>query len=294
MGEFNGLLVIDKPAGITSRDAVNRVQSWFPKGTRIGHAGTLDPLATGVLVLCIGNATRLTEYVQQMPKLYRAGIHLGATSDTDDADGQITTTPGITVPTREQIEQELCVFIGNIEQTPPAFSAVKVTGRRAHELARKGKVFELEPRTVRIDRIEILRYGYPHLDLEVHCGKGTYIRSLARDLGQRLGCGGYIATLRRLTIGWFDAADAVSLEADSTRACERLLPAWRAIQDWPPPILSEEELAKLRQGQRIPHVYGPRDHLGVFAVLDDEGRTAAIVAPMMGELQPIKVFGAKN
>src|SRR6266542_4970592 len=138
MAEYNGLLVIDKPTGITSRAAVDRAQAWFPRGTRIGHTGTLDPLATGVLVLCIGIATRLTEYVQLMRKVYRAHIMLGAASDTDDADGTISPLSlaegsGVkaALPTREQLDQELSAFIGTIDQVPPAYSAAKVTGRRA-------------------------------------------------------------------------------------------------------------------------------------------------------------------
>ena len=135
----HGLLVVDKPAGITSRDVVDRAQGWFPRGSRIGHTGTLDPLATGVLVLCIGNATRLAEYVQRMPKTYRAGIVLGGRSDTDDADGTIRAAPPDSPPTLEQIRAELRLFEGTIAQVPPAFSAAKVTGRRAYALGTAGR-----------------------------------------------------------------------------------------------------------------------------------------------------------
>src|SRR5215470_17408950 len=130
---FEGLLVLDKPGGMTSREAVDRALRWFPRGTRIGHTGTLDPLATGVLVLCVGSATRLTEYVQQMSKVYQTTVRLGARSDTDDADGTITPVEGVTPPTREQLEQCLQEFLGEIEQVPPAFSAAKVSGQRAYD-----------------------------------------------------------------------------------------------------------------------------------------------------------------
>jgi tRNA pseudouridine55 synthase len=288
--DFNGLLVIDKPPGITSRTAVDRAQRWFPRGTRIGHTGTLDPLATGILVLCIGNATRLTEYVHDLEKVYHAGIMLGATSDTDDADGAITPTPNAVLPERTRIEQELSGFLGQIEQVPPAYSAAKVSGRRAYALARKGQAVSLTARTVTIHRIDIVRYDYPLLELVVRCAKGTYIRSLARDLGQRLGCGGYIQTLRRTEIGWFKEAHAIALDLDADSARARLLPTWRALQDWSPILISDDEALKLRQGQRIPCREGFRDDLERFAVMDRSEGTLAIVKPEDGCLRPLKVL----
>jgi tRNA pseudouridine55 synthase len=215
---FHGLVVLDKPGGMTSRDAVDAALRWFPRGTRVGHTGTLDPLATGVLVLCVGSATRLTEYVQQMAKTYRTTVRLGARSDTDDADGTVTPVDVLHPPQREELENCLQTFLGEIEQVPPAFSAAKVTGRRAYDLARQGREVALEARRVRIDGIDVLRYEYPEADLEVRCGKGTYIRSLARDVGERLGCGGLVQVLRRTRVGPFQAADAVSLEADAATA----------------------------------------------------------------------------
>src|SRR5438105_3717785 len=178
METFNGLLVLDKPGGMTSRAALDRAQRWFPRRTRLGHTGTLDPLATGVLVLCLGVATRLTEYVQRMKKTYRAGVRLGARSNTDDADGTVEAVRVDVVPAGEAILRCLDGFIGEIEPVPPAFSAAKVTGQRAYNRARRGEEVTLEPRRVRIDAIELVEYAYPHLGLLVHCGKGTYIRSL--------------------------------------------------------------------------------------------------------------------
>src|SRR5438876_10601481 len=153
---FHGLLVIAKPSGLTSRDVVNRAQQWFPRGTKIGHTGTLDPLATGVLVLCIGAATRLTEYVQRMQKTYRAGILLGSRSNTDDADGTITPVEDATRPDRAAVELCLSQFVGAIDQVPPGYSAAKVAGRRAYDLARRGNKVDLQPRRVRIDSIDLL------------------------------------------------------------------------------------------------------------------------------------------
>src|SRR5579871_6504470 len=210
---MNGLLVIDKPGGITSRDVVNRVQRWFPRKTKIGHTGTLDPLATGVLVVCIGAATRLADHVQAMGKTYRSRFRLGATSTTDDADGTVTETPEAVPPTREQIAAALPSFIGNVEQVPPAYSALKVGGRRAHDLARRGANVELTARVVRIDAVRVLAYDRPFLDVEIDCGKGTYIRSIARDLGAKLGVGGLVETLRRTRVGPFTAEQGISVDA---------------------------------------------------------------------------------
>ncbi len=220
---YHGLLVIDKPPGMTSRDVVNRAQGWFPRGTRIGHMGTLDPLATGVLVLGVGDGTKLTQAVQDMDKTYRAGILLGARSDTDDADGQVSQVADALPPSAQAVEQELARWIGDVEQVPPNYSAVKLGGRRAYDLSRRGQAVDLAGRIVRIHDLQLLRYAYPNLELEIRCGKGTYIRSLARDLGQALGCGGLISSLRRTRIGPFTTDQALTLEA-SVADARRLLP----------------------------------------------------------------------
>jgi tRNA pseudouridine55 synthase len=247
----HGLLVIDKPAGVTSRAALDRCQGWFPRGTALGHTGTLDPLATGVLVVCVGVATRLAEYVQRMTKTYRATFQLGATSDSDDADGRIVPTTVERLPDREEIERALRTFVGDIEQVPPAYSAAKVTGRRAYKLARRGQAVELAPRRVHIYAIDQLAYAYPRLDLRVHCGKGTYIRSLARDLGERLGCGAYVETLRRERVGSFTADQAITPEAGLAEARGHLLPLSDAVVDLPALVLEPAEVQRLRHGQRI-------------------------------------------
>jgi tRNA pseudouridine55 synthase len=264
----HGLLVIDKPGGMTSRDAVNRVQGCFPHGTRIGHAGTLDPLATGVLVLCLGQATRLTEYVQRMEKTYRARLLLGARSDTDDADGQVTPVAGAVPPSLDEVTAQLNGFLGAIEQVPPAFSAAKMSGRRAYDLARQGQGVELQPRTVHIYRIDVVRYAYPHLDIEVDCGKGTYIRSLARDLGKRLGCGALIEALRRTCIGPFQVEDAIHLDLPGEAVRARLSPIACALADLSRLVLEDSEIERLRQGQRIP--WHETDTQKEFALFDQK------------------------
>jgi tRNA pseudouridine55 synthase len=248
---YHGLLVVDKPQGLTSRAVVDRAQRWFPRGTRVGHTGTLDPLATGVLVLCVGMATRLTEYVQEMAKTYRAGVRLGARSDTDDAEGTITLVAVDQPPGRAAVEIVLAEFIGELPQVPPAYSAAKVTGRRAYDLARRGEAVSLDARSVRIDAIDVLAYAYPRLEIEVRCGKGTYIRSLARDVGERLGCGGLIESLRRTHVGPFAAEGALSPEADPATARAALLPLAAAVATLARLMLPEGDIARLRNGQAV-------------------------------------------
>jgi tRNA pseudouridine55 synthase len=289
----DGLLVIDKPRGITSRDAVNRAQQWFPRRTRIGHSGTLDPLATGVLVLCVGNATRLAEYVQRMPKTYRAGIVLAGRSDTDDADGKITPTAGVTPPTLLEVRAHLDSFLGEIEQVPPAFSAAKVTGRRAYDLARRGKDVDLAARRVTIHGIDILGYQFPLLQIEVRCGKGTYIRSLARDLGKRIGCGGYVQELQRTRVGCFDLSMAVSLDVSGDTAQHALQPLALAVSDLPRLTLSPENAARMRHGQPLPLVSFDRLPVGEVALFDESAGdllAVAIVDEAHGCIRPGKVL----
>ncbi len=293
----DGLLVIDKPKGITSRDAVDRALRWLPRGTRLGHTGTLDPLATGVLVLCAGSATRLTEYVQRMAKTYRAGIVLGAQSDTDDADGTISPVSAAAAPaapaapTAQQLRAALDALTGPILQVPPAYSAAKVSGRRAYDLARRGDDVRLAARAVTVYGIDLLRYDYPLVEIEVRCGKGTYIRSLARDLGQQLGCGGYVQTLRRTRVGCFDVTAAIPLDADAATARRALLPVAQAVCELPRRVLSAIEAARVRQGQPLP--LARSDPAEGEVALFDEGNTLVAVAAVDAAnqaLRPGKVF----
>jgi len=221
---MNGFLVIDKPGGMTSRDCVNRAQRWFPPKTKIGHTGTLDPLATGVLVLCIGAATKLAERVQAMPKRYETRIRLGASSNTDDADGEVIASHVKTVPARAEVESALLRFAGEIEQLPPQFSALKVEGVRAYASARRGVEVALKPRIVRVDAIALLNYEWPWLDVRIDCGKGTYIRSIARDVGAIFGVGGLVQTLRRTRVGPFAAEQGIGVTATAGEASAAVLP----------------------------------------------------------------------
>lgn len=304
----DGLLVLDKPSGLTSRAVVDRVLGWFPKRTRMGHTGTLDPLATGVLVLCLGEATRLSEYVQRMSKNYRTMLQLGARSDSDDADGNITPVAAAVPPDAATVAGCVAEFVGVITQIPPAFSAAKVAGRRAYDLARQGRDVALQPRPVHIHAIDVLHYAYPHLELEVRCGKGTYIRSLARDLGERLGCAAFVQKLRRLRVGPFTTEGALTLDADAESARAQLLPLECAVAELPRFVLPLGDLKRLGQGQTVllgagsvsdgalsvAHASGS-DSLDA-AVFDEGGRLAAVAMfdPRRHLLQPLKVLQSKN
>jgi tRNA pseudouridine55 synthase len=292
---MNGLLVIDKPAGMTSREAVDRVKGWFPRGTRLGHTGTLDPLATGVLVVCVGAATRLAEYVQAMAKAYDAGLVLGVKSDTDDAEGILTPTSGSVLPDAASIESCLRGFIGEIEQVPPAYSAAKVTGRRAYALARRGQEPDLAPRRVRIDSIDITAYEPPRLSLRILCGKGTYIRSLARDLGNRLGSGAYVESLRRTRVGIFEADQAASLDATPARARESMRPLAHAVADLAHVALAAEAIDRLGKGQAIPLTLDNEiAQAADVAVFDQSGNLVAIARQEGSVLLPQKVFSSRS
>jgi tRNA pseudouridine55 synthase len=293
----HGLLNVDKPAGLTSRDVVNRVQSLLPRKTRIGHAGTLDPLATGVLIVCVGAATRLVEYIQRMDKEYLAEFTLGAASDTDDALGQITPTPPVPpIPDQRAIESALRTFVGEILQTPPQFSAAKRDGRRAYKLARRGEEFSLSAKPVQIHAIELLGFQFPELRLRIHCGKGTYIRSIARDLGAVLGCGGYVRSLRRTRIGPFLAQNALQLDHLAADTLP-FLPLEQALSDLPRISLQADLALRFCQGQKLSGLTGPAGagFTTVEVVVTDAGnRLLGIGHWSEGTLSPAKVFGKEE
>lgn len=212
MESVSGIINLDKPAGITSARAVDAVKRLLPRKTKIGHAGTLDPFATGVLLLLVGKGTKLCERLMGQPKEYIAMVRLGATTATDDPESPEEIPPDSRPCTREQVNALLPEYVGQIMQTPPVFSAMKVAGRRAYDLARRGAEVQLEPRPVQVYELEVLSFEWPLLTLRVRCGRGTYIRSLARDMGRQLSGGGYLTQLRRTRIGDFDVGQAVSLE----------------------------------------------------------------------------------
>ncbi|MFO0955849.1 MAG: tRNA pseudouridine(55) synthase TruB [Isosphaeraceae bacterium] len=293
---LRGFLNLNKPQGITSRDVVDLIaRPLRRRKIKAGHAGTLDPLATGVLVVALGAATRLVSYVQAQAKTYRAVVRLGATSSSDDADGAITETPNPPIPTRQAVIAALQSQVGTILQQPPIVSALKVEGRRAYDLARKGEAIDLAPRPVRIDRIECLAYEWPILNIEVDCGSGTYIRSIARDVGQALGCGGLIERLERTRIGPFrieEAADPRMITPDSLPAL--LQPMARALQDFPTCRLDPEQAKRVSRGQSlaIDRLEGGPLEPGEVGLLGADGELIAIgeVSPGRETIQPRKVL----
>lgn len=208
--DIHGLLVVDKPLGWSSMDVVRRVRR-AAGNAKTGHAGTLDPLATGVVVCCLGRGTKCVDQLMGLQKVYLAELDLSAFTTTDDREGpreEISRTDG--PPDEAEVAATLPRFVGEISQTPPAYSAIHVDGQRAYKLARQGETVKLEPRTVRIDAIELLAFAWPIATVRVHCGKGTYIRSLARDIGIALGAGGHLASLRREAVGPYTLDRAVS------------------------------------------------------------------------------------
>ena len=222
---LDGFLVIDKPLGITSAAALNTVKRHLPRKHKLGHAGTLDPLATGVLVAMLGKATKLCETVMGQPKGYLAEITLGQTSLTDDKQGPIEARQIDTPPTEEAVRSAVQQFVGTIQQTPPKFSAIKIGGKRACDLMRDGVEFELASRPIEIYRIDVRRFDWPVLELDIDCGRGTYVRSIARDLGEALNTGGFLSQLTRTRVGRFSLEQAVGLKNLSPEVIsDRLIP----------------------------------------------------------------------
>ncbi len=237
-------LNLHKPRGITSRGAVDAVKR-LVRPAKCGHAGTLDPLASGVLVVCVGKATRLIEYVQQMPKQYRATFLLGRTSPTEDLEGEVTELVDAPVPSRLAIEEACTRFVGTIEQRPPVFSALKIKGRPAYALARKGRTVELAARPVTIHSLEVVTYEYPELVLDITCSAGTYVRSLGRDLGESLGTGAVMSDLVRTAVGPFTLHTAVAPgELSRDNLGEHMQPALAAVESLPRVMLSRRNKSR--------------------------------------------------
>jgi tRNA pseudouridine55 synthase len=252
---LSGILNLDKPAGITSHDVVDAVRRMAGQ-RKVGHAGTLDPMACGVLLICLGQATRVAEYLMAGQKHYRATIALGTATDTYDATGRVTSSGGRTDFSRTEIEAALARFVGHIEQVPPMYSALKQEGQPLYRLARQGRTVDRQPRGVEIAQIELLNWAAPSLTVEVTCSPGTYVRSLAHDLGEYLGSGATLTALLRLASGRFTLAEAVSLdrleEAFQHDQHDRyLLPLDEALLDWPAMIVGAESARQIVHGQAV-------------------------------------------
>lgn len=227
-----GILLVDKPQGITSHDVVSKLRRIFHI-KKIGHAGTLDPMATGLLIMLVGKATKVSQFLMSMDKEYTGTILLGQSTDSQDADGEMIEERPVPALSEDAVLKEMKAFIGDQYQTPPMFSAKKVNGQTLYKLARQGKTVEREPRVINISKFEMLRFDSPEIDFLAACSKGTYVRTIAHDLGERLGCGAHLCALRRTGVGRFrveDSATIEELEAMSPSALrKRLVPVLKAV-----------------------------------------------------------------
>jgi tRNA pseudouridine55 synthase len=289
-----GFLNVWKPPGCTSRDVVDRVER-LVRPVKAGHAGTLDPLATGVLVIALGPATRLVELLQEQSKTYEATFLFGCRSATDDTDSTVEQLPITTPPSECELLRVLPDFLGTIEQIPPSFSAVKVAGRRAYALARRGKEVQLPPRRVVVHDLQLRSYAWPEVRLHVHCGSGTYVRALGRDLAARFGTGAVMAALERTRVGPFTIADSISLtELSRGSVAARLAPARLAVEHLPALVIDDVEIDHFRCGRRIPAARaGAGDSLSdgdIRVALSATGDVIALVEVRQGELKPLRVF----
>jgi len=296
----HGWIVVDKPGGITSAKVVAKVRHAL-NAAKAGHGGTLDPLATGVLPVAFGEATKTMAFEVDGRKSYRFTLRFGEARATDDAEGAVIATSGVR-PSDSEIEAVLPRFTGAILQTPPRFSAVKVAGERAYRRARAAEDFSLAPRPVTIERIALIgRDGPDTARFEVHCGRGTYMRALARDLGEALQSRAYMADLRRLSVGPFVESQAISLDSllalgHSAAAFEHLLPVETALDGIPALALSEGEARSLRRGQSVPLLRaGDVDRLdglspGISVCAMANGKPVAVAKFDRGHLRPVRVF----
>jgi tRNA pseudouridine55 synthase len=294
---ISGVLVVDKPVGMTSHDVVQVIRN----GTglrRAGHTGTLDPRASGVLVVLVGPAVRLSEFVSASDKRYQAIIRLGSTTDTFDADGKVTQPEQPVNVTEDQFEKVLATFVGEIEQVPPPYSAVKVQGRKAYEMAREGEEVELAPRKITVHHLEVLEWAPPEVVIDVHCSSGTYVRSLANDLGATLGCGAYLVGLRRTKSGRFSLREATPLRKlqeafHAGNWYQYLIPAAEALAEWSAIELSPDDVENVRHGHRVKA--GPDAQPGMVRGVSTQGELVALLELATGETgepewQPKKVF----
>ncbi|HET6518643.1 MAG TPA: tRNA pseudouridine(55) synthase TruB [Geminicoccaceae bacterium] len=300
---IHGWLALDKPRGLTSSRVVEEVRR-ITGAAKAGHAGTLDPLATGVLAVAFGEATKTVAHVMAASKHYRFTLRFGEERDTDDAEGAVTATSALR-PTAAEIEAALPAFVGEVEQVPPAYAAVKVDGERAYDLARRGEAVALAPRRVRIDELRLLAMPDPdRAEFEMVCGQGAYVRAVARDLGRGLGCLAHVEALRRTRVGPFRSEDAVSLEAlarlvEDDALPQALVSMAAALDDLPAFALTEPQATRLRAGQRVRIAPGlitgggggqhPGAEPGVVRATA-AGRLVALARLEDAELCPLRVF----
>jgi tRNA pseudouridine55 synthase len=290
---MDGVLNIHKPAGWTSHDVVQKARRIL-RESRIGHTGTLDPLATGVLVLCVGKATRIAQYLEAQEKEYRAVMRLGVMTDTLDADGKVIETKTYTPPSRDDILRVMQSFTGPILQQPPAYSALKVVGVPSYKLARKGKTVELKPRPVAVHHLELTSYDDPFVGLAVSCSKGLYVRTLCADIGAALGMGAHLVSLVRTRSGRFTLEQALSLDQLSALSAagtleKAFISIDKALSDFPLVEVGVSEAQRLSHGNQVPWS-GNAEEDRIVRIHDPDGSLLAVGRAGGGKLRPELVF----
>ena len=299
---INGWLNLDKPQGITSTQAIGRVRRIL-NAQKLGHAGTLDPLATGILPIALGEATKTISFTQDRDKVYTFTVQWGAATNTDDTEGEVIATSD-TRPTPDDILKLIPRFIGNIDQTPPQFSAIKIDGQRAYDLAREGEVIDMQSRRVTVYNLALLESRADSADFELECGKGTYVRAIARDMGQILGCFGHVTALRRLAVGNFTESTSISLDEfekimQNCTPDQVLMPVETALDDIPALAMTASEISRIKQGQSLKFlsrqdydrfsVAGIDDLTEIILAIGDD-KPVALLRKENAELHPVKVF----
>ncbi len=300
---ISGWINLDKPYGMTSTQAIGKVRRIL-NAQKIGHAGTLDPLATGVLPIALGEATKTIAFAQDDIKTYHFTIRWGESRDTDDMEGKVIATSD-SRPSLEDITALLPKYTGNIQQTPPIYSAIKINGERAYDIARDGKIPDIKPREVYIKELTLLESREHEADFEMICGKGTYVRSIARDMGNDLGCKGYISALRREEVGAFTTKDAISLDILTnmdyiSARSEYLLPLQIVLDDIPALNLKREETARIRNGQVLEFISRPDferltkaglgDKTSIIALANHDDAPVALIENTRAVIKPVRVF----
>lgn len=299
---IHGWLNLDKPLGITSTQAIGRVRR-LTQAQKLGHAGTLDPLATGILPIALGEATKTIPFVQDSDKIYKFTVKWGEARTTDDCEGAVTESSDKR-PTEAEITALIPRFIGNISQTPPQFSAIKIDGERAYDLAREGEKVDIQPRNVVVYDFKLLKTTENEAEFELNCGKGTYVRSIARDMGQILGCFGHVSLLRRTAVGGFTEENSISLDEfekimQSAAPDQVLMPVETVLDDIPALAMTGLEISRIRQGQTLKFLSRPDIERLTVAGIDEtttlilavgDNKPLALLEKNGIELHPVKVF----
>ena len=275
-----GIVLIDKPLEFSSHDVVAKLRRRF-NTKRIGHAGTLDPMATGLLVVAVGPATRFLQYLPLEPKVYRAVIRFGIETDSYDSEGDIVAEKPVPIDLAAQVREIIPTFLGLQDQVPPMYSAVKVKGQPLYKYAREGIEIERKSRTIHIERMDILAMGETTVEVEIECSGGTYVRTIAHDLGQRVGCGAYLQSLVRTSVGRFDLENAKTIEEVST---DDLIPLKIALQPMKIRMLSDLETMRVRNGGSVANLSGVTDEFAALA--EPSGEVISVAAVQGNVLQP--------